>query len=94
MCVCDRPDDFEDGVPVAQLVGLDVGVGQSSPQLPHRVLAAQIRHGGRTLTPQETHNVYHIKLHTHTISHTDFSQKTDTTGTFDRNEDDKRFGTK
>lgn len=48
MCVCGLPDDFEDGVPVAQLVRLDVGVGQSSPQLPHRVLTAQVRHGDRT----------------------------------------------
>lgn len=45
-CVCNRPDDLEDGVPVAQRVRLDVGVGQSSPQLPHRVLTAQIRHDG------------------------------------------------
>lgn len=44
--VRDRPDDFKGGVPVAQRVRLDVGVGQSSSQLPHRVLTPQIRHGG------------------------------------------------
>lgn len=42
-----RPDDFEDSVSVSQLVGLDVGVGQGSPQIPHRVLAAQVRHDAR-----------------------------------------------
>lgn len=47
MSVWDLPDDFEDGVPIAQVVRMDVGVGQSSPQLPHGVLTAQIRHGGR-----------------------------------------------
>lgn len=39
------PDNLEDGVSVAEVVRLDMGVGQSSPQLPHRLLAAQVRHG-------------------------------------------------
>lgn len=47
VCPCDRPDDFEDGVPVAQLVRLDVRVGQSSPQLPYCILSPMIRHDAR-----------------------------------------------
>lgn len=42
-----RPDDFEDSVSVSQLVGLDIRVGQGSPQIPHGVLVAQIRHDVR-----------------------------------------------
>lgn len=56
-CGCvSLPNDFEDHVPVTQRVGLDVGIGQSSPQLPHRVLAAQIRHFFRLSKHETTHH--------------------------------------